>query len=105
NRPAVFQLFIDVTRLTHTGKSREASAAGAHSPRRNSNAKCLRFVYEIFNFDILAAQFLREVFVVFFDPRSGLLVLLSNERIIDPEIRHDVHLINPSCKPPSTGMT
>src|SRR5204863_4862531 len=83
NGRAVFQLFINVARFARARETCKTSPASADSPRWNGNAKALGFRYQIFDVNILPSQLFGEMFVVFFDPVVGLLVLFGDERVVD----------------------
>ena len=71
-------------------RAREASKtspASANPPRRNGNAKALGLRYQIFGVNILPSQLFAEMFVVFFDPVPGLLVLFGDERAVNIKMR------------------
>ena len=87
NGPAVFQLFINVARFALPWEACKTSPPSADSPRWNGNAKSFGSRYQVFNIDILPPKFFAEMFVVFFDPVVGLLVLFGDERVVDLEMR------------------
>src|SRR2546425_12724517 len=87
NGRAVFQLFINVARFARAWETSKASPASADSPRRNGNAKALGLRYQIFDFNILPSQLFAEMFVLFFDPVVGLLVLCGDERVVNLKMR------------------
>ena len=53
NNSAVFQFFIDITRLAGHGKASKARSTSSDAPRRNSDTKTLRLRPEVFNIDVL----------------------------------------------------
>src|SRR2546430_12787624 len=87
NSRAVFQLFIDVARFARAREASKTSPASADPPRRNGNAKALGLRYQIFGVNILPSQLFAEMFVVFFDPVHGLLVLFGDERVVNLKMR------------------
>src|SRR5216117_2704569 len=87
NGSTVFQLFINVARFARARETRKTSPSSADSPRWNGKAKALGLRYQIFDVNILPSQLFAEMFVVFFDPVVGLLVLFGDERIVNLKMR------------------
>src|SRR6185369_11684498 len=79
NRPTIFELLVNVARLTLTCKTRETRPARADAPRRNSDVKGCSFLYQILDIDVLPPQFPGERFIVFVDPGARLTVLVVDE--------------------------
>src|SRR5205823_3577369 len=77
----------NVARFARARETCKTSPASADSPRWNGNAKALGFRYQIFDVNILPSQLFGEMFVVFFDPVVGLLVLFGDERVVDLKMR------------------
>ena len=125
DRRAVVELVEDVARLARTGKSREPRPARADAPRRHGDAKRRRSCGQRVDVEAAASQHLPEVLVVLGQRRLVPAVLrrnqfrrnlkgcgqggTSSQSPMDPwthgPMALQTYLRNPSCNPPSTGMT
>src|SRR5262245_58309400 len=79
NRPAVFKLLVNITRLALAGETRESCSARADTPRGNRDVKGCGLLYQILDIDVLPPEFPGESFVVFVNPRARLTILVVDE--------------------------
>src|SRR6185295_5878297 len=87
DRAAVFELFIYIAWLTRTSEPGKAGPARSNTPRRNCYAEGLASDYQIFDVDVPALQHSSEMIVVFFKPRSRLVIVFSDKPLIDFKTR------------------
>src|SRR5262245_41236142 len=89
NSRTVFDFFVNIARFTRNAKMSESRSPSADTPRRNRDAQRLCFGGEVFDINVFAMQFLRQVVVIFVEFCSRFQVLFIYESIIDLEIhRH-----------------
>src|SRR5205814_6220683 len=94
--------------LAGSGEPGEPCAARADAPRWHRDAKRLRARGKRLDVDRAAAEHLGEVLVVISQRRRVAPVLGGNQVVGDLEgsdHQSSTYLRNPSCNPPSTGIT